>query len=126
MTEFLSDTLTHSYNTIIWPFKDIPIQEFDSSGPRIIDFRDISAEIFTNRHTPDDYLPAIACWILNDEREHLRLFSFMNDLQNVIAGDYKFTLLSVTSEGTGAVYDISTVSGNEVTVPNQPGPMPIR
>ncbi len=132
MAEFLSDTLTYTYRTIIWPFKDIPpeprspIPDPRSPGPDILDFRKVSREIFTSRHVLDDYLPALACWMINDDREHLRIFSFMNDLQNLIAGDYKFTLLMVTSEGTGAVYDISTASGDEVMVPDRQGPVPIR
>lgn len=125
MAGFLGDTLSAGYRTVIWPFADIPLPGV-GPGPRVLDPREISRAIFTGRYKLDDYLPALACWLINDEREHLRVFSFMNDLQNVIAGGYKFTLLMVTSDGTAAVYDISTATGDEVTVPGQASPVPVR
>ena len=131
MDEFLQDTMTLTYRTVIWPFKDIPPSvklstEDSGPGPRLVDLRTISREIFTGKHQFGDYLPALACWMVNDDREHLRVFSFMNDLQNVLAGGYKFTLLLVTSGGTGAVFDISTATGREVTVPRRVSPVPLR
>jgi hypothetical protein len=128
MAAYATDSLSAGYKTVIWPFKDIapPLPPSGDSGPVVTDFRDISREIFTGRKTVEDYLPALCCWIIGDEREHLRIFSFMNDLQNLIAGDYKFTLLSVTSEGTGAVFDLSTATGDEMMMPDQPSAVPVR
>lgn len=125
MGEFLANNEVSSYRTVIWPFNDIPLPQIEA-GPRVVDPREMSREIFSGRQEFDDYLPAIACWVVNDNREHLRVFSFMNDLQNVLAGGYKFTLLSVTSEGTGAVYEISFATGRELTVPPRPTAVPLR
>lgn len=86
----------------------------------------MSREIFTGRRELEDYLPCLACWMVGDDREHLRIFSFMDDLQNFIAGDFKFTLLAVTRDGTGAVYDISPTTGEEMMLPNQPSPVMVR
>ncbi len=125
MAAFVADTLAQNYRTLIWPFNDIPAPDV-GPGPRAVDPRQLSREIFTGQRRFDDCLPALACWIVNDPREHLRVFAFMNELQNVLAGGYKFTLLMVTSDGTGAVYDISTATGNELTVPDRPTPVPVR
>lgn len=125
MGAFLQDTMVRRYRTVIWPFEDIPPPDFGGQ-PRIVDPREASREIFTGRKKLDDYLPAIACWLVGDEREHLAVFSLMNDLQNVIAGGYRFTLLLVTGEGTGAVYEISTATGDEFLVPDQASPVPVR
>ncbi len=122
------------YRTIIRPFNDIRPAGFDTAGPapgwdewpRLTDFREVSREIFTSRHVLDDYLPTLACWMLNDKREHIGVFSFMDDLESFIVADYKFTLLMVTEEGTGTVYDIRRVTGEEKRVPKEPGPVPIR
>jgi len=127
MARYVRDSTTTHYKTVIWPFRDIPPpMPAGDSGPVLTDFREISREIFTGRKTVEDYLPALCCWVIGDEREHLRIFSFMNDLQNLIAGDYKFTLLAVTSEGTGAVFDLSTATGDEMMMPDRPSAVPVR
>lgn len=129
MAEFLNDSLSLGYETVIWPFADIPtgLGWLDrGTGPRLMDFREVSRGIFAGRAEFDEYLPALACWLLRDRREHLKVFTLMNDLRNSIAGNYKFTLLFVTSDGTGAVYDISLVSGDEALVPDGPAVTPAR
>ena len=80
---------------------------------RLVDYRELSRELFTERRRLDDYLPALACWLPNDDREHLRLFGYMDDLQSYIADDYKFTLLHVNVDRTAAFYDIRMVTGKE-------------
>jgi hypothetical protein len=140
MGEFLDDSLTASYRTVIWPFRDIPTgvarldarpgggpgRNAENPGPEVTDFRVVSRSIFTSSRELREHLPALACWIVGDDREHLRIFSFMDDLQNFIAGEFKFTLLMVTSDGTAVVYDISEASGEEMMVPDQPTAVPLR
>jgi hypothetical protein len=86
----------------------------------------VSRELFTGRRQMDDYLPALACWILRDKREHLSIFAYMDDLESYIASDYKFTLLYVSNDGTAAVYDVRRTSGDESRVEDEPGPLPVR
>lgn len=112
---------------VFWPFADLlPPENFRRGMPPFADYREVSREIFQGRRRFEDYLPAVACWMLGDAREHLKVFSEMNDIQNFISGDYKFTLLHVTSEGDAAIYDIRPATGTEVTVPSGSGPLPIR
>ncbi len=127
MGSYVRDSLGTGYKTVVWPFKDLPPPlPGGDSAPALTDFREISREIFTGRKTVDDYLPALCCWVIGDEREHLKIFSFMNDLQNVIASDYKFTLLAVTTEGTAAIFDLTTATGDEMMVPEQSNPVRVR
>jgi hypothetical protein len=112
----LADSTLARYKTLLWPLRDIPPPGRDPGlvSERLVDYRELSRELFTGRHEFDDYLPALACWLLKDEREHLRLFGFMDDLQSYIADDYKFTLLYVNDDGTAAYYDIRRTSGEEI------------
>ncbi|MBM3314606.1 hypothetical protein FJY71_02010 [candidate division WOR-3 bacterium] len=121
LTFFLADSITlHTYRSIIWPFADRPPPIRDSAGrlPPVVDYRQISREIFAGRKTLDDYLPAVAVWLLGDAREHLKIFSDMNRPQNFITDRFKFTLLRITPEGEAAVYDIRPATGREITVPD--------
>jgi len=129
MAEFLDDTLTLSYAAVAWPFADIPtgLDWLDrGEGPPVTDFREISRRIFNSTAKLEDYLPMLACWMIGDDREHLRIFSFMDDLHNFVAGEFKFTLLAVTADGTGAVFDISPATGEEMMVPEGPTVVPVR
>ena len=139
MATFLQDTMTLDYRSVIWPFIDIPVPDYrwdrnsHPTVPVLTDYRDVSRGIFSGevpKEGPEamlaEHLPALACWMIGDDREHLRIFSFMDDLQNFIAGRYKFTLLMVTAEGTGAIYDISETTGEEETLQDQPGAIPFR
>ncbi|MEN9978954.1 MAG: glycosyltransferase family 39 protein [candidate division WOR-3 bacterium] len=99
--------LVRRYKTIIIPFADLPLPvDTAGFGDRITDFRTVSREIFQQRKTLRDYTPALALWIFNDEREHLQIFSMMDDPEHFIAGGLKFTLKGVAATNLGAVYDI--------------------
>jgi hypothetical protein len=129
MARFIAAELPEDCRTVIWPFSDIPPPEWARRGAalasvNLIDFRQLSREIFSGEKELDEYLPATACWMLDDGREHLRIFAFMSDLQNYIADRYKFTLLHVTVEGTAAVYDIRPATGAEALVSTQRGAAP--
>ena len=89
---------------------------------RFADFREVSRELFTGRHGLEDYMPLLACWMLKDSREHLQIFTYMDDLESFVAGGYKFTLLYVTSDGAAAIYDVRPTSGTETVVPGKSGP----
>jgi hypothetical protein len=124
----LTDSLLSGYKSVIWPFVDLPPDGMDPQvrGRMLTDFREVSRELFTGRHKLDDYLPALACWMLKDNREHLSIFAYMDDLESFIAADYKFTLLYVSREGTAAVYDVRPVTGEENKVEGNTGPLPVR
>ena len=114
------------YRTIIWPFLDIPPRGLDLSRPgrpALTDFRALSREMFRGEHVLEDYLPALACWMLNDKREHVQIFSFMDDVQHFIAGGCKFTLMRVTDDGSAAIYDVRAATGDETMVRDR---MPVR
>ena len=115
MAQALHDTAVAPYRTLLWPLRDVPPAGLDSGflNSRLVDYRELSRELFTGRHKLDDYLPALACWLVKDKREHLALFSYMDDLQSYIADQYKFTLLYVNEDGTAAFYDIRHVTGDE-------------
>ena len=125
MNAYLAEGLPEDCRTVIWPFIDIP-PIGGRPGVLLTDFRLVSREIFTNRQTLDDFLPAVACWMINDDREHLRIFAYMNDLQNYIADEYKFTLLHVTEGGTGVVFEIRQATGDETKVDRRHGTIPVR
>jgi hypothetical protein len=131
MARFIATELPDDCRTVIWPFGDIPPPGWAYRGAKLasvdlIDYRQLSREIFSGQKELDEYLPAAACWMLDDGREHLRIFAFMSDLQNYIADRYKFTLLHVAVEGTAAVYDVRNATGNEALVSSQLGAAPVR
>ncbi|UCG41790.1 MAG: glycosyltransferase family 39 protein [candidate division WOR-3 bacterium] len=131
MARFIAVELPEDCRTVVWPFGDIPPPGWARRGAalasvELVDFRQLSREIFSGEKELDDYLPATACWMLDDGREHLRIFAFMSDLQNYIADRYKFTLLHVSVEGTAAIYDIRLATGDEALVGYQRGAMPVR
>ncbi|MEO0079385.1 MAG: glycosyltransferase family 39 protein [candidate division WOR-3 bacterium] len=119
MANFLRDSISlDQIKTVIWPFLELPPQ-LSTDNKKITDFRTVSREIFTRRQQLQDFLPAISCWAIRDVREHLRLFSLMDDLQSFVAADCKWTLLKITKDGIGAIYEIRNLSGNEVIAPSQ-------
>jgi len=115
MAQALQDTAIAPYRTLLWPLRDIPPAGLDSVSlsTLLVDYRELSREIFTGRHKLDDYLPALACWLVKDKREHITIFSYMDDLESYIADKYKFTLLYVNEDATAAYYDIRPVTGDE-------------
>jgi hypothetical protein len=120
MSWVLSDSILAAYRTLMWPFRDLAPTGLDPAllEERLADFREVSRELFTGRHKLEDYTPALACWVLKDSREHLQIFSYMDDLESFVAGELKFTLLYVTSDGTAAIYDCRPVTGDETVVPS--------
>ncbi|MFO7676057.1 MAG: glycosyltransferase family 39 protein [bacterium] len=129
MARFLDDSTTLDYRTVIWPFAEIRpgvgwLERGD--GPPVENYREVSRRIFNGSARLDDYLPALACWLVGDKREHLTILAFMDDLRNFVAAGHRFTLLYVTSEGSGAVYEITPLAGDEVLVPEGPGFTPVR
>ncbi|MEO0078065.1 MAG: glycosyltransferase family 39 protein [candidate division WOR-3 bacterium] len=123
MSWVLSDSIVAEYRTLFWPFRDLKPTGLDSAllEQRLVDFREVSRELFTGRHKLEDYTPALACWMIKDNREHLQIFSYMDDLENFVAGELKFTLLYITSDGTAAIYDCRPATGDEMVVPGGSG-----
>jgi len=111
----------NGYSTVIWPFRDIP-PDLGVRSLKLTDYREISRAIFAGRGQLQDELPALAGWVLGDGREHLQVFAFMDELQNFLAGDVKFTLVHVTADGTAALYDVRRTTGRELVVPDQRQP----
>ena len=128
MSFAMSDSVVARYRTLIWPFRDLPPSGISPAllTEKLADFREVSRELFTGRHSLPDYMPALCCWILRDAREHLQIFTYMDDLESFVAGEFKFTLLYVTSDGTAAIYDVRSASGDEVVVPDKSGALPVR
>ncbi len=128
MSAAIPDSMLAGYRTLLWPFRDIAPPGHDSAllNTRLADYREVSREIFSGRHYITDYLPALACWILRDDREHLTIFSYMDDVESFVASDIRFTLLYVTSDGSAAIYDVRPVTGNENMVPDRSGTLPLR
>jgi len=129
LAEYLQDSVRiQDYRNIIWPFRDLPPEKWPSgvAADKLTDFREVSRAIFTQKRTLADYTPALACWVINDTREHLRIFSFMDELESFVAGNNKFTLFKITRDGAGAVYEIRPATGEEVTIPDRPRPVPVR
>jgi hypothetical protein len=128
MESVLSDSIVSGYRTLLWPFQDAPPERLDPAvvGPRLADYRDVSRNIFTAQRPLDDYLPALACWLVNDKREHLMLFSYMNDLESYVADRYEFTLLGVNADSTAALYDIRLKTGDEEPRQEGMGSLPAR
>ncbi|MEO0073373.1 MAG: glycosyltransferase family 39 protein, partial [candidate division WOR-3 bacterium] len=117
LNTFLLDSVPlDQYRYVFWPFADLP-PFLPDPAPPVVDYREASREIFTGRRTMDDYLPAIGCWLLKDAREHLKIFSAMNDVQHFISDRFKFTLLNITPGGEAAIYDIRPATGQEITLP---------
>ncbi|NPV14200.1 hypothetical protein HPY86_04635 [candidate division WOR-3 bacterium] len=104
----LADTgFVNTYKTVLWPFADIPpLPSTTHLRPQILDYRTVSRQIFSRQKSIDDYTPILALWLFDDPREHLSLFSSMDDAEHTIAGSLRFTLLRVTKNNLGAVYDI--------------------
>jgi hypothetical protein len=58
------------------------------------------------------YLPALAFWEINPRERHPEPMAFMNDLENYVAGGYRFTLLAIGEDSLGAVYRIERAPDN--------------
>jgi hypothetical protein len=121
MAGALADTVLKPYRTLLWPIRDIPPAGVDTGfvNSRLVDYRELSRELFTERHKLDDYIPMLACWLVKDEREHLKIFSYMDDMESYIADQYKFTLLYVNEDRTAAFYDVRRIEGNETRRPER-------
>ncbi len=124
----LADTILKQYRSLLWPIRDIPpiLGPESAIADKLVDYRELSRELFTERRKLDDYLPALACWLPGDEREHLRIFGYMNDLESYIADEYKFTLLYVNDDRTAAFYDIRRATGTEERRQEGTGSSPAR
>ena len=111
MAGFVAEHGFHRYAAVIRPFAEIPtgIEGLDNT-PRLTTYRELSRRVFRGAAF-EDHLPALACWVIGDRRERLRVFAFMDDLDSFTAGGVRFTLLHVTADGTGAVYDIRPAPG---------------
>ncbi len=96
------------YKTIIIPFQNIPPINDPALAEKFTDYRTVSQEIFQERKTLEDYTPALALWLFNDQREHLKIFSLMDEPEHFIASGFKFTLRYVTRNNLGAIYEIAT------------------
>lgn len=126
---FLDDSLTREYAFVVWPFADLGtgVDWLDrGEGPPVTDFREVSRRIFNRSATLDDFVPLAACWLVGDRRETLLVFTLMDELRSFVLGGNKFTLLFVTADGAGAVFDVRPVSGDEVMVPEGPAVVPVR
>jgi len=96
-----------NYRTILVPFVDLPLPvDTTGFGSKITDYRTVSQALFQKRKTLADYTPALALWLFNDQREHLQIFSMMDEPEHFIAGGLRFTLIAVAANNLGAVYDI--------------------
>ncbi len=108
LTLALPDTsILKNYKTIIIPFADIPPLDNPTIAEKFTDYRTISREIFQQRKTLYDYTPVLALWLFGDSREHLKLFSMMDEPEHFLAGGFKFTLRYVTPNNLGAIYEIT-------------------
>ncbi len=108
LARVLTDTaLVARYKTILWPFADIPpLPDTSHLKGKLFDYRQVSREIFMHRHTLHDYTPALAIWLFDDPREHISLFSMMDDPEHFLAAGFKFTLRKVSGDNLGAIYEI--------------------
>jgi hypothetical protein len=119
MGEALGDTVVklREYKTVIWPFVDLPPPMLAERGPALTDFRLVSRELFSGERAFDEYLPALACWLIGDPREHIGLFAELNGMENFVFDRYRFTLLYTGSQEDCVVYDIRLRSGDEAVLP---------
>ncbi len=114
MASFLDDSLFPRYRFLIIPFKDIPISKWDSSKrlkeipwkEKITDFREVTQEVMTKRKEFEDYLPALAFWLVGDPRSHLEIFRYLERSPYFVAGGYKFKRLWRAKDGLAVIYEI--------------------
>jgi len=112
LSAMVRDRPLRGYRSLIWPGKSHLPAGLDSAGigargpPMVTDFAELADELVQNRRRFDDYLPALAGWVVNDGSRHLHVFDYMNDLENFVAVDYRFTLLAVARDSSSALYDI--------------------
>ncbi len=104
------------YKTIFWPVTT----GWDEFRPlllkpdiNIIPLRKFYINIYGEKYTLDDQLPALCFWIYKDRNDHIQIFSFMDEAQSFIAGNYKFTLKYTTPDKLGAIYEIDLTRGDE-------------
>lgn len=104
---FADTALAVSYKTIIVPCQDLPLW-LDTTffANKIIDYRAISREIRMGRCSLEDYCPALALWLVNDNREHLDIFPKMDTKKHFVSKGLTFTPILFTENGLGVVYDI--------------------
>ena len=128
VTDYVGSALAiapdNDYQIVILPLRTVLPAGLDSAAYHVTDYSELSSELFANQDSLDDYLPALAAWVVNDDRPHVPAFDYMNDLESFITGAYKFTLLAVMSDRTGALYDIRRVEPGDVRRASPPGTSP--
>jgi hypothetical protein len=94
--------------TVIWPSgvaQDSVAGLFGRLADRTERYSDIYHSVRGSRDF-DDYLPALAFWVFDNAEFQSAPLSYMNDRQNCLAGDYRFTLLAADADSVAAVYAI--------------------
>jgi hypothetical protein len=106
--------LSPAHKSILVPAWSSLPSSLNRTGLPLADFTSVSSETAQDSAASGKYFPAIAFWGVGMTGARLGAFSFMDDLENFIAGDLKFTLLGADAQQTVAVYDIRSRSGREV------------
>ncbi|MDW8113727.1 MAG: glycosyltransferase family 39 protein [candidate division WOR-3 bacterium] len=108
ISDFLKNISLSQYKYIFLPYKEIGAF-LDNKGLPLKSYRSLSYELFFKKGDFDKYLPALAIWLMTDKQKYILLFEFMRDLENYICGNYQFTLLFLSSNQVGAVYEIQKI-----------------
>jgi hypothetical protein len=110
------------YRTVFWPTE----RGWEAFRPfwvdstiTVVPLKKLYLLIVKEKKLLDDFLPALVFWILNDQEQHIQIFSFMNDRENYIAAGYAFTLRYIDPEGIVALYEINWVKGSDRIVPKE-------
>ncbi len=86
------------------------LRETIKEPQKIIDYRQGSIRLTEGKESEEDFFPALALWLLKDQRPYLEMFNHLNSLTNFIFGNLQFTLLAITENNRGAIYEITRLS----------------
>jgi hypothetical protein len=96
-----------------WRFLFWPDDTLFPPEPRLLDslagltlsYRDLYRTV-TRPEQFDDFLPALGFWLFGTRERHVSPLHYMDEGENFVADDYRFTLLATDPDSLTAAYDI--------------------
>jgi hypothetical protein len=109
IVDFLRGNDLRGYRYLFFPLAELagmaePVAR--SAGLAIKDYRALDSELVSGNHGLENYLPALAVWVLDDPSTHIQLFGLMNGAENFQVGDARFTLLATSPNRAVVLYGI--------------------
>ncbi len=102
--------------SVFWPthyFTDSTHNLTDPLSNQILTYTQLYDKLISGESDFNEYLPSIAFWIFDSPERHPEFMRYMNDSENYITEDYRFTLIYVNLQSVACVYLIELIDQNQ-------------